>query len=81
MVLSLLCIIHVYLIVPVSGTISAIEAIRIGTASHYLSASFEVMDISLLVVYASVLATNVMTTLLIGIKSWSVQIELRSIIS
>ena len=79
--LSLLCIIHVYLIVPVSGAISAIEAIRIGTASHYLSASFEVMDTSLLTIYAAVLATNVITTILIGVKSWSVQIQLRSMIS
>ena len=81
-VLSLLCMIGVYLVVPVSGAISASEGIRSGTTADFAQTddSLEVMEISL-VIYTSVLATNVMTTLLIGIKSWSVQIELRSIIS
>ena len=75
MVLFLLCIIGVYLVVPVSGVISASEGIRSGTTTDFaqMDNSSEVMDISLLVTYASVLDTNVTATILIGVKLWSVK--------
>ena len=73
--LFLLCIIGVYLVVPVSGVISASEGIRSGTTTNFVQMdnSSEVMDIGLLVTYASVLATNVTATVLIGVKLWSVK--------